>query len=324
VWTEFWMSDLPVPDPFNHDNSWEAMPANGLAVRFGAGANPGDGGSCQNSNNLSQSRWTIDSAAVVRGYVLNDTQGYGPNPPTLQQLDCVIASSGPGNMNHVELRISTNEIDVYATDAGVAATPTTLREIAKITNANLSFTRGLIWLEDVHYNADKGIVPGFTSQREHTFSWDNVAFDGPFTLRDFAYDAPDNTAPAANGAVSLGQESTPNQTSTWPIANVPANTSIAAAALVVFDFNTGGNANPTVLNVIVNGNAISVPWPYPENNQYDWRTYAVTIPLADLVPGTNTVQLGSDVAIVFANVDIVLHDVTGAVAVLPGANNAYP
>jgi hypothetical protein len=92
----------------------------------------------------------------------------------------------------------------------------------------------------------------------------------------------------------------------------------------VFDFNTGGDANPTVLNVIVNGHATSVPWPYPENNQYDWRTYAVPIPLADLVPGTNTVQLGADVYIVYANADIVLHDVTGGVAVLPGANNAYP
>ena len=34
--------------------------------------------------------------------------------------------------------------------------PSTLKHIAVVTNANLSFTRGLIWLQDVHYNADKG------------------------------------------------------------------------------------------------------------------------------------------------------------------------
>src|ERR1700722_8567880 len=41
------------------------------------------------------------------------------------------------------------------------------------------------------------------SQRMNTFSWDNVAFDGPFTYRDFAYDAPDSLTPANNGAVNL-------------------------------------------------------------------------------------------------------------------------
>jgi hypothetical protein len=93
---------------------------------------------------------------------------------------------------------------------------------------------------------------------------------------------------------------------------------------VLFDFNEGCGANPTTLNLIVNGNAISVPWPYPDQLECTWRTYAVTVPLTDLVVGTNVVQLGANVAEVFANVDIVLHDVTGGVPVLPGANNAYP
>jgi hypothetical protein len=52
--------------------------------------------------------------------------------------------------------VSQNEIDVYATDAGVVASPTALRKIASITNANLTLTRGLVWLEDVRYDADKG------------------------------------------------------------------------------------------------------------------------------------------------------------------------
>ena len=68
----------------------------------------------------------------------------------------------------------------------MAPTAATLKHLATITGANLGFTRGLVWIEDVHYNADKGVVP---SQHDHTFSWDNVAFDGPFTDRDFSYDA---------------------------------------------------------------------------------------------------------------------------------------
>jgi hypothetical protein len=89
-------------------------------------------------------------------------------------------------------------------------------------------------------------------------------------------------------------------------------------------FNFFGNDNPTALNVIVNGNTHSVPWPYPDHLQNTWRTFAVTIPLTDLVTGTNVVQLGADVAEVFSNIDIVLVDVPGGLPVLPGSNNAYP
>ena len=66
------------------------------------------------------------------------------------------------------------------------------------------------------------------------------------------------------------------------------------------------------------------PWPYPDTLQYTWRTFAVTIPITDLVPGTNVVQLGSDQPMVTSNVNIVLVDVPGGVPVLPGSNNAYP
>lgn len=324
AWPEFWMSDTPVPDPFNHFDSWQDLPANGFGVRFAAAAPPGNPGTCQNSNNMSNWRWTVDSVVVVRNYVFDDTNGYGTGQVSLTPLDCVIASSGPGQMNHIEVRISQNQINVYATDAGVAPSPTTLRHIATITNANLTLTRGLIWLEDVHYNADKETtLNGGASEREHTFSWDNVAFDGPFTARDFSYDALDNTAPGLNGSVNLGKFSQANQTSSWNVLNMPANPQ-AAAARVLFNFNGGDNPNPTVLNVIVNGNAHAVPWPYPDQLQNTWRTLAVTIPITDLVPGTNVLQLGADTAEVFSNIDIVLGDVPGGVPVLPGANDSYP
>lgn len=327
AWPEFWMSDLPIPDPFSHFNSWEAMPANGLGLRFSAVAPPGMQGTCRNQNNLSSYRWTLESAVVSRAYVDSDTNGYGPAGTTVTVLDCVIASTGVGNMNHVEIRISQNQIDVYATDAGVAASPTTLRHIAVVNNANLTFTRGLIWLEDVHYNADKETLSlgtaASTSQRQHTFSWDNVAFDGPFTDRDFTFDAPDALTPAVHGAVNLGKKSTAAASTTWTITGLPVNPQ-AAGAKVLFDFNTGANPNPTVLKLVVNGNATTVPWPYPDNTVLAWRTFAITIPLSQLVAGTNTVQLGADVSVVFANVDIVLANVTGGVPVLPGNSTAYP
>jgi Putative Ig domain len=337
VWPEFWMSDLPVPAPFTHFSSWESLPQNGFGVRFAAQVGPGQWGLCPNGNNLGSSRWTVDSAAVVRNYVLEDADYQGVDygtastePLTLHILDCVIApADGSGVMNHIEVRVNQGEIDIYATDAGVAASPTTLKKIASVTNANLSFTRGLIWLEDVHYNADKetlmlGTAPS-TSQSQHTFVWDNVAFDGPFTDRDFSYDALDANQPGpAYNAWNLGQFSAANETASWNVLNVPASPQ-ATAVRVLFQFS--GEENPVlpkVLNVIVNGHAHSTPWPYPDKLVGTWRTLAVTIPVTDLVAGTNVVQLGADQPLTTANVDIVLGGVPGGVPALPGNSTAYP
>src|SRR5262249_30321858 len=155
---------------------------------------------------------------------MDDTNGLGGvrTNMAVQQLDCVISSpDNSGITNHIELQISQNQIEVYATDAGVAPSPSTLRHIPVITNRKFNLSRGLVWLEDVHYNADKGAPP---SQKQHTFVWDNLAFDGPFTYRDFAYDALDINRPdIATSTTDLGQVSGANQAASWNVLNVPAN-----------------------------------------------------------------------------------------------------
>lgn len=316
AWPEFWMSDLPVPAPFSHGNgNRNPVPKHGFGIRFHASQVPG--GWCVN-NADNTFRWTVGSAVIVRNYIIDDSEAGGPL--TVTNLDCVIAPpDNSGIMNHVEIRLNQNQIDIYATDAGVAPSPSTLKRIAVITNANLTFTRGLIWLEDVHYNADKGRPP---SQREHTFVWDNVAFDGPFTFRDFSYDALDNNTPGKDiGSVNLGKTSSANQASSWNVLNMPANPQ-AAAVRVLFNFSH--QDTPTVLNVIVNGHAHPTPWPYPDTDAFAQRTLAVTIPITDLVPGTNVVQIGSNQMLETSNVNIVLANVPGGVPILPGSNNAYP
>jgi hypothetical protein len=107
------------------------------------------------------------------------------------------------------------------------------------------------------------------------------------------------------------------------VANMPANPQ-ATAVRVLFNFNQGFNPAPSALNVTVNGHAHSAPWPYPDTLENSWRTFAVTVPITDLVAGTNVVQLGSDQAMVSSNVNIVLVDVPGGVPVLPGNSTTYP
>lgn len=303
AWPEFWMSSLPVPAPFSHFTSWISLPQDGFGVRFAANALPGQAGSCPNNDNLSQPRWTVDSAIVVRNYVEEDTNGYGPKTGLQSTpLDCVVSSSGPtGSLNHVEMHIQQNQIDIYATDAGTTAP---LKHIAVIANANLSLTRGLIWIEDTHYNAAKSIEPCECGPHtQHTFTWDNVGFDGPFTYRDLAFDALDNSQVNSDGTVDLGKVSGPGGTAAWNVLGMPANPS-AQAVRVLFNFFSYDH--PTVLNVAVNNHPHSVQWPYPDTQGFTWRTLAVTIPITDLLAGTNVVTLGGDQALVTSNVDIVL------------------
>ena len=163
----------------------------------------------------------------------------------------MIASSGVSALNHVEIRVAQNLIEVYASDAGTTA----LRLIARVTNPNLSLTRGLIWLEDAHYNADKGELP---SQREHTFAWDNGAFDGPKTYRDWSFDAPDRLTPAGATAVNLGDLSGPGQSTSWTIPNVQTSAAATGARAL---FNFYHYDAPSTITATVNGHPHVVAWP---------------------------------------------------------------
>jgi hypothetical protein len=338
AWPEFWITDLPVPAPFMHSSSWISLPQNGLGIRFAANAEIGDGGICPNANNLDKRRFTIDSAVIIRNYAYEDV-GWGGLSEAFPAaamgtkvniLDCVIASPGPnGPLNHIEIKVSQNLLEVWATDPGATA----LRKIATITNPNLTFSRGLVWIEDAHYNASKGACPpqynGNVCQDIHTFTWDNVAFDGPFTYRDFSYDALDNsTPPDADGKFISTKSALPGQLTSWNVLNMPT-TPVASAVRVLFNWRTA--FFPANLIVKVNGNLHTVPYPYPAGDSpsgvSSWRTYAITIPITDLVAGTNLVEIGSDVqndTTYVGNVNIVLVNVPGGVPVLPGSNNAYP
>lgn len=300
AWPEVWVTDLPVPAPFAHFTSWQAVSKDGFGVRFAAHADPGQFGYCPSFPQTN--RWTVDSAIVTRNYVSEDTAN-GPQPTlTVTPLECVTQPTGPGQLNHVELKVNQSQIEVYASDAG---TVTPLKLIARITGLNLGITRGLVWLEDVHYNADKGGLP---SQREHTFAWDNLAFDGPYTYKDRSYDALDALTPMPNGSVNLGKVSNPGQTATWNVLNMPASPTATAVRVL---FNAFHYDHPVNFTVTVNGHAHLTAWPFPDMQGFTWRTMAVTIPISDLVTGTNVVKLGSpDQPLVTSNVNIVLVNTT--------------
>jgi hypothetical protein len=308
-WPELWVTDQPTPDPFTHEGSWVSLPRNGFGIRFaGCTDSTGAGATCP----AGQGTLGVDSAITVDNYVGDDSFtgqglkviGYGSVKP-----------SGAGQMNHYQVEVSTSEIDVYGTNAfsGVwdpASDP--LVHLASIP-VSLNFSQGLVWLEDVHYNGDK-----FNSQRLNTFQWNNIGFDGPVLPRDLAFDVPDNTVPLSN-ATGIGL---PGIGTAWVVQpnssmnlTVPGVTGVDAAsgALLTFNFFPEGVA-PITLNVSVNGNQISVPWPYPDDTVDSPRTIAIPVPLADVVNGNNTLTFTSgNYNLDVMNIDLIMQGAGGIV-----------
>jgi len=311
AWPELWVTDQPVPDPFAHEASLQALPRNGFGIRFaGCTDSSGRGSTCSLGNN----GVGVDSAITVSGYAENDS--FNGGSLKVIGLGSVLESKpGSGQMNHYEIRVSANQIDVYATNAFVpplnlATTP--LVHIATIPNANLNFTRGLVWLEDVHYNGDK-----FGTQRLHTFHWSNIGFDGPVLPRDLGFDVPDNTTPDNNvgglglPGVDTGWNIGPNSSKTL---TAPGVTGIGNASGGLLTFGFYEQNAPITLTVAVNGHTISVPWPYPDDLAFTPRTLAVPVPLTDVQSGNNTITFTTgNYSLNVMNVDLIMQGAGGIV-----------
>lgn len=315
AWPEFWVSDKPVPAPFSHEDSWGAYPQHGFGIRFAAFEGPCGAG-----------KWTVDGAVVSRNYVPDGDTGAGllaPNSTLIvntktndSSLDCVTLGSF-NSLNHIEVRVSQAAIDVWATDAGQP----TLKHIANIPNANLSFTRGLVWIQDAHYNANK--FAGDT-RSPHTFAWDNVGFDGPFTYRDASYDVLDALTNNGDGTFNLGWKVHSGQhlsVNTLPLD--AGNIAVAMSARLLM--NILPYSAPQSFTYIVNGHQHSATWPYPDTNSFGPRTIAFDVPLADLISGPNHIEYWSPEGLqVVANVGIVLVNIGGAVSTPTATSTSLP
>ncbi len=308
VWPEFWLTDKPVPAPFTHEESWQTLPQHGFGIRFAA-----DNGAC------GAGKWTVDGALVVRNYVPDGDLGAGVNAPnsTLDvhtkandaSLDCVTFGS-PTALNHIEIRVSQGAIDVWAGDAGSTVAD---HHIASIPNAALSLTRGLVWIEDAHYSHD---------HINHTFAWDNVGFDGPFTYHDLSFDVLDNTLMNGDGTRNLGWKvlSCTGCGEHLNVDTLPMTTQNivdAASARLLFnaDFQQG---IPTSFTYLINGHSHTVSQLYSFTSPGTAQTYAYDVPLSDLVNGANHIELfSSGPAMIVMNVNIVLVNVGGAPSPTP-------
>lgn len=272
AWPELWITTKPTPAPMDFFSGTYSTPEFGLALEFASRC--GD----------------VQYADAVANYQ--------PMALSITHEACVTLSDGT-SMNHYEVRVSQSRIEVWGTDAGGSA----LRRLNVIT-ANLQFTRGLVWIDDVHYNACK--TPN--TQCVHSFRWDNVGFDGPFTYQDLTYDVLDNTELRNDGRINLGWFSANDgRVPTLTTVPIPDQATIDRATGTFVLVNAWALTKPATFTVQLNGGPLrTFANPCGPCTAQDRQTLYFPVPASDVRPGPNTVRIYADQQLTVFNVNILL------------------
>ncbi len=274
AWPEFWITDLPVPTPAEGDLRQIARNSFGFAIAGCNGSNTQTG---------------VTMVATSDDYVHHD---YG----STTQQGCILRSTPGGALNHFQVELWPGGFRIFGTDPGK---PTELKLLASGA-IEIPFTRGVIWLEDVHYNACK-----FDAQCDHSFAWDNVGFDGPKLYRDLTFDVPDANTPGSEGRTVLGYELKPNEVLTLRTALPVTVQQTPTAAYVTLNWSS---FNRSVPEVRVNGGAwVQMPYPFAADDPAGfWETVAIPISFSDVMLGARATIEFRGAQAVISNVNLTL------------------
>jgi hypothetical protein len=163
-WWELVIADQPVPIPYQEFISHALMARKAVVLDF-QGISSFDG----TTNELS-------AVFVEDGYkyarVFNRDQANFSSFRTKEEV-----------LNHVEILISQDFLEVWATDLDDMST---FRRVARVDGLGLTFSRGYVNLQHSQYNAAKGGLDGFT-----TYHVGSLGFDGPKLPVPRSYQVPD-------------------------------------------------------------------------------------------------------------------------------------
>lgn len=272
AWPEFWWTDQPVPAP--HADLPSQFPYARNSFGFSLA-----------SDQCPAGQTSIYQFFTTTNYV---PATFGPSTPD----GCVVKGTSSA-LNHFEVRASANRVEVWGSDPGGAV------KLLAHFDGTLPLSRGVIWIEDVHYNACKD---GATTQCDHAFTWDNVGFDGPRPYTDLTFDVPDNTTAAAQGT-NLGYRVDPGAT----VNLTPTPVSWQQTPTTVYVGLNWWPEQAAVPSVSVNGGAFqTIPWPGGET--FGWRTVAIPVPFSDVHAGANTIAVrwSGSTTTAISNVNLIL------------------
>ncbi len=279
AWPTFVYSDQPVPAPYADHPGVATYARNSFG--FSLDANPSPACPADTTG--------VDEIFATSNYVFRDLKLTPVN-------NCLAYKEG--DLNHFEVRISQSRVEIWGTNAGSS----TLQELGYLADAGLTLTRGVIWMEDVHYFADK-----FNAQGTKTFIWDNVGFDGPRLPRDLHLDVEDSLARNPNGTLNLGWYAPDPSAGASLKLSIPGATDLAQAsgALLTLNFFP---TDTSAIHYRVNGKTWqTVAWPFPDSLTYQWRTLAIPVAVSELRDGANEIELeATKGGATVANVDVIL------------------
>lgn len=281
-WWEIVIADEPVPVPYQEFISHALMARRAIVIEF-EGVSSFDG----TTNEVSHV-FVEDGYKYAREF-------------TRDQANFVPFKTEEEVLNHLEILISKDFLEVYATDLDDAST---FRRVARVDGLGLTFERGYVNFQHSSYNSVKGGLDPST-----TYHFGSFGFDGPLLARPRSYQVLDALATGRTDNVKnlgylLGSEAADTSLS-FTIEGV--DLSDAEEARMTFNawYFTAERSIQFRFN---EGEWRTFEHPYPESME---QTRAVLIPvdIADLQDGENVMELraggtSSEQPLVVSNIDL--------------------
>jgi hypothetical protein len=300
-WMSLEITEDPTPAPsFTFEQNFEngAIPENAIEIQFGS--------SCGGDN------VGISDIIVYDGFqqtkVLSDTG------------TCVEAAAG--KLNHFRVELSNTHVDVYATPASADGLSFGEPVLLGAADIDLPFSRGY-----VHATSHNHATLKYSDDTVDAWltRWDNVGFDGPMVTGSWReYEALDPLDVTNAGKVNVGWRLADESTGPLGVISIPDvdPTGVVKARIALENWNlhhAGSAPNPDyALNYRLNGHAWKVRKLTAAELQMmidlpnaGTRSLMLDVDIADLTPGTNTLELTTSNAEmsyppVVLNVDLVL------------------
>lgn len=312
AWPEISITDQPIPNPGPSQIAFAGvlLPRNSINISFAGAFAPGTG----LNTNPTQRCVSIDNVWITSNYSM--TQGLAV------QDGCVLEPAFNSLvMNHFEVDVNATGLTVFGTDAGTTA------PLKQIGHASFTapLTRGLVWMKDVHYNANKGTCENspLPCQQSHTFAWSDFSFDGPVLTQDVGFELPDgqtqrDTAQSGQPVRDIGQVVAANSAATLTFNNVSP---VENASAVLLEMSYWEGSLPTSITYSANGNAAHT-LTGPTGSECNWcrETIALPLPTSEVVDGTDTLSVtlnGQTNPVGIDNVDLILAGAGAPVSTAP-------
>ena len=317
-WPSLFVTDEPFSGASDSNQVLGLIPKNGVGVNF-------DGDNCGTSNDASQMK-------IIQLFQFNNFV-----ETKLPITNGICVQTKRGFQNHIEIRLSQTNMEVWASDFSTDNS-TTFPNFRKIASAplNLNFSQGY-----VHYQTAERAPHKYTTQFNISptyanYYWSNLGFDGPVLPKDTGYEVPDALTANPSGGLNVGYALLNNPYSTFtccsqttigpfkiPNVNLQGVTSAKLTFTIHPTYSSPTFSTTTIApHYRLNGGTWKDPNPAPNYTALTVCSgcpgapvggsgipFSFPVALSDLTAGTNTLEFSTDGTFnsyppVLANIDL--------------------